>query len=143
MFHQYDPRRVIGSFRGIPFLGVKDGTFIEAERLEEAFAMDVGSVGDVCRVQNLNRTGRVTVTLMQSSPSNDLLSQVAQLDELSQTGFGPILVRDLNGNAVVEAPISWIVKIPKLERADQAMGVQWVFDCHEFVTFIGGNLTIF
>ncbi len=142
-FNQYDPLRVIASFRGIPLNnGVKDGTFISAMRNEDTFSIDVGATGDVTRVRSRNATGRVTVTLMQGSITNDLMSAVAQEDEAFGTGFGPVLIRDLNGNTVCDAPIAWIVKPAEVEFADEAGPREWVIECADFATFIGGNSVI-
>lgn len=140
MFYQYDPARVIATFRGVLLVGVKDGTFLQASRNADTYSMDVGATGDVTRVRSRNATGRVTCTLMQSSPANDFLSAAAALDELTPAlGFGPILIQDLNGTTICEGPIAWIVKPPELEWSDQATGRQWAFDVSYFITFTGGS----
>lgn len=141
-FNQYDPLLQTATFRGIPLTAFKDGTFIKAERNEDTFMLAVGSQGDAARVRNRNASGKITVTLMQTSISNDLLSAVAQEDEVFGTGFGPFLVQDILGTTVCEAPVAWITKPAAVERSDQLAGVEWVFETNFFVTFIGGGLVV-
>jgi hypothetical protein len=138
LFNNYDPGRVVASFRGINLLGFMDGTFISAERTEDAFSMQVGAGGDVTRVRSRDMTGSVTFTLQAASPSNDLLSAVAAEDEAFGTGFGSIMIKDLNGNTLLQAPIAWIRKLPVTEFADEASGREWVIDCAQLIKFVGG-----
>lgn len=140
MFKNYDPGRVVMSFRGIPVRGVMDGTFISVARAEDSFEMAVGAQGDVTRVRNRNRAGRVTLTLQQASPSNDLLSAVAVQDELFGLGFGPLMIKDLNGTTLVMAGVAWIVRPSDIEFADAATGREWMFDCAELVMSVGGSV---
>jgi hypothetical protein len=140
LFNNYDPGRISASWKGIQLLGFMDGTFISGERSEDAFEMSVGAGGDVTRVRNRNRTGMVTVTLQAASPSNDLLSAQALLDEKFGVGYGPLLVKDLNGNTVLEASVAWIQKVPNVEFADEGSGREWIFACADLVMHVGGSL---
>lgn len=138
MLRNYDPQRIVVSFRGNDLLGMMDGTFLTAERNEDAFTTAVGATGDVTRVRNRNRTGTVTVTIKAESPTNDLLSSIAQLDELFGTGTGVLQVIDLNGTTLVLAESAWIRKLSNAEYAVDASGREWVFECSELDMFIGG-----
>ena len=140
LFNNYDPGRVVASFNGIPFLGFMDGTFISAERTEDGFTMQVGAGGDVTRVRSRDTTGSVTLTLQAASPTNDLLSSIALTDELFGTGTGALMVKDLNGNTLLEAPIAWVRKLPTTEFADEASSREWVFDCANLIKFVGGGV---
>ena len=140
MFKNHDPGRIVGSWKGIPFLGFMDGTFLSAARAEAAFSESVGAQGDVTRVRSRNRTGTVTLTLKAASPTNDLLTAQAILDELTGLGYGPLLIKDLNGTTVVEAAIAWIEKVPDTEFATEESGREWVFKCAELYIAAGGNI---
>lgn len=140
IFSNYDPGRVSGNWNGIQLLGFMDGTFIAAERNEDAFEVAVGAGGDVTRVRSRNKTGTVTVTLQAASPSNDLLSAAALLDAKFGATYGPLLIVDLQGNTVVEASMAWIRKLPAVEFADEASGREWVFECADLDMDVGGSL---
>lgn len=137
-FKNYDPKLVVASFRGIQVLGYFEGTFISVERSEDAFEKMVGAGGDVTRVRNRDQSGSVTFTLMAESVTNDLFSAVQVEDELFGTGFGALLVKNLNGTTLIESPIAWIRKLPTVEYADTASGREWIIDCAELLMLVGG-----
>lgn len=139
-FRNYDPSQVIFSFFGINVTGYMDGTFIEVERDEDAFTKHVGALGDVTRTRNLNRSGKVTLTLKSEAPSNDLLAALHAQDEQFGLNYGPLSIKDLNGNMRVSATYAWVQKAPKIERAKESGSVQWVFDCADVSIFAGGNI---
>lgn len=140
MFKQYDPDLIAMSFRGIPMFGIMSGTFVSAERAEDAFSMDVGAAGDVTRVRSRNRTGTVKFTLKAESPINDLLSAVALEDELFGTGLGTLFIENLNGTTALVAPIAWIQKMPTVEYATEASGREWTIACESLEMFVGGAI---
>jgi len=130
MIKNYDPSRVSVSWGPINITGFAEGTFVEAERDEDGFTKYVGSQGEVCRTRNLNKSGKVTVTLMATSPINDLIDLYASVDEdLGLGGVWPLRINDFNGYLRVSATEAWVMKKPKAERAKEAGTVVWVFDC--------------
>lgn len=137
-FHNYDPSRIVATFAGILIRGYADGTFIGAERAEDAFAKSVGAQGDVTRIRNRDRSGMVTFTLQAESPSNDQLTAKAVLDELFGTGTGALLVKDLNGTTLLHAEVAWIRKLPNVEYAKDGGSREWVIDCAELEMSVGG-----
>lgn len=139
-FKNYDPGRIIFSWRGIDVIGFMDGTFIKAERNEDSFKADVGAGGDVTRVRSRNRTGKVTLTLQAASPTNDLFAAVAAQDELFGTGYGPLLGKDLNGTTVIQADVAWIMKPSDIEFAVESSGREWVLECAELELSAGGAI---
>lgn len=139
-FKTYNPALVVVSYKGINVTGFMDGTFIEAERDEEAFTKHVGATGDVTRTRNLNESGKVTITLVQTSPTNDLLAAQLSIDEILGIGYGPLQIKDLSGNMVCRALHAWINKAPKVERAKESGSCVWVFDCAKLEITAGGNV---
>jgi hypothetical protein len=139
-FNQYNPARVLANFAGYPMLGFMDGTFIKAERNDDAFEAKAGVLGDVTRVRKNSKVGTVTFTLMQNSPTNDVLSGLATLDELFGTGTGALLITDTNGNTLISATNAWIKKLPSVEYSDTASGREWAIDCAELVMTVGGSV---
>lgn len=140
MFSNYDPARVIVTFRGIPIRGYAEGTFVTVERDEDTFEKAVGAQGDVTRVRKRNKAGRATVTLQQSSPTNDELSAVALLDEQTGLGYGPLLVKDLNGTTLASAAVAWLVRPANTSFSDAAESREWMIDCAEVSLLTGGSL---
>lgn len=139
-FKQYDPARVVMTYRGIPIRGYMDGTFISVERASDSFEKAVGAGGDVARVRSRDRSGRVTLTLQQTAPVNDLLSAIAIEDELFGTGLGPLMVKDVNGTTLLLASIAWIVRPANVEFGDSLSGREWIFDCADLNMGVGGSV---
>jgi hypothetical protein len=136
----YHTDQVTLSWNNINITGYASDTFIEVERDEDGFTSYVGSLGDVCRTRNLNRMGKITVTLMASAPVNDQLAAAAQLDEDSGLDYGPIQVKDLNGTMRADGAEAWIMKRPKIDRAKESGTVQWVFSVAYLNMYEGGNV---
>lgn len=136
----YDPGTHLLSFLGIPLTAFGPDTFVAAARSEDGFSLTVGAGGEVARSRNRNRTGRVTISLLASSPENDLLMQAAIADEQTGEGVGPLFMKDRNGTAVLHAENAWIAKVPDMTRAKQVGVYEWAIDCAELEMFDGGNL---
>lgn len=138
----YTPDKFTVSFKGVNITGFQDGTFIEVERDEDGFTKHVGALGDVTRVRNLNRAGKVTITLIQAAPTNDQLSAIASSDEQFGDGVGALLIKDLNGTTRVSSAEAWIQKWPKVERGKESLSVVWVIECAVLtMSNVGGNVT--
>jgi len=137
----YDPTQNTVTWGPYEFSHFHDGSVIEAERDEDAVSKHVGLKGNVTRVKNPNRAGKVTVTLTQGSPTNDDLSAAALLDENSSPGVVyPLTITDAGGRTAVFAAEAWIVKVPKLERGKDLAPAVWVFDTGAMQVTIGGAL---
>jgi hypothetical protein len=139
-FKNYDPARIIVVFNGVQLQGYADGTFVKCARDEDAFTSNVGAAGDVVRVRNRNRMGTVTVTLQDASPSNDLLSGMAQTDESTGLAYGALMVKDLNGTTLIQAAAAWIKKTADVEFAKEQGNQEWVISASELIVFSGGEL---
>ena len=139
--HTYDPAQVTIIFAGIPVSGFAEGTFVSIERNEDSFTLQVGADGEATRAKSNNRSGRVTLTLIQSSIVNDAFSALLAVDENSPSGdgIGPLLIKDLSGRTLVAAETAWLVKPATAEFAREATEREWVIETDRLNTFIGGN----
>lgn len=135
----YDPAKVTITFAGIIVEGHADGTFITAARNNPSFSLKVGSSGEGARAKSNDRSGIVTLTLQQSSASNDLLSAQAALDEASGDGIGSLLIKDLSGTTLCSAETAWIQKPADVEYAKEISDRQWVLETDILNIFAGGN----
>lgn len=116
--------------------GVKEGTFVEAERAVDIASLDVGSDGEVTMVISPNQSGTVKITLQQSSPLNDYFSglhQALQQRNLS-AAVVPLTMNDKNGTTLVSTKQCIVQKVAKVTFADKAEAREW--------TFLAGYLNI-
>jgi len=124
----YDPSKVVVTWGDRILKGFADGTFVKVEKSAEQFTKAVGSDGNVARVRNCDNSAEIAVTLMQSSETNEYLSDQAAEDELYATKVQPFQVKDLRGNTLAVAPEAWIKKIPAAEFGKEMTNREWVFD---------------
>lgn len=139
MVFTYDPKQVSLIVGGKIIQGFSDGTFIVAERDEAAFTKKIGVDGEGTRAKSNNKGGKITITLMQSSPSNDDLSAFAAADELSNTGAVPAYLKDNSGRTLVSSLTAWVQKYPNSEFAKEVSTRVWILDTDEIDIFVGGN----
>jgi hypothetical protein len=135
----YDPGLVVVSIGGNIISGFADGTFINVERTSDSFSKQVGADGEVTRVRNRDRSGSITLTLMSSSLSNDILTALHKLDELSGTGVVPFLLKDLAGTTLVSAQSCWIRKPANVEFGKELSNREWTLDANPIDMTVGGN----
>lgn len=135
----YDPKQVSLIVGGKIISGYTDGTFISAERNEQMFNLKVGVDGIGTRAKTNNQSGKITITLHQSSNSNDDLSAFAAADELSNAGAVPILLRDASGRTLASALTAWVQKLANAEFAKEVSNRVWVLETDQLLLFDGGN----
>lgn len=139
---EWDPQKftiVVGS---IPVVQFSASTFIKASFNEDLYSLEIGADGSGCRIRNANESGRFEITLLKSSPSNDLLSALAILDRQTGRGIVPVQVKDGNGLAVAVAEHAWVVKPADLERAKELGDISWVLETEKLSLINGGIAAI-
>lgn len=137
----YDPKKVIVTFGTVIMTGFASGTFVSIEPGGPAFEMNQGADGTIDRTNKNMNHYMVTVTLKQTSISNNPLSLIHIADKLSNTGKFPLTVNDLNGSSKFFAPIAWIEGDPTGEDGDTSGSREWKFQTGIAANVIGGNLT--
>lgn len=101
--------------------------------------MAVGSDGEGARAKSNDKSAEITLTLMQSSASNDLLSSLSRADELTGDGVGPLLVVDRSGRTLIEAATCWIQKPADGEFGREIANREWMIATDSAELFHGGN----
>ena len=135
----YDPKQVQIIIGGQTISGFADGEFINVERDEDMFTKVSGADGEVSRAKSNNKMGTMTLTLLGTSASNDILSAFAVADELSNSGIVPIICKDSLGTSTLFAGEGWVKKMPAYTASKEISTRAWVFDLAEVEIFIGGN----
>ena len=136
----YDPGLVVITLGNDPIQGpFADGTFITVERNEELYSQKVGADGEVSRARNRNRSGKITLRLHQTSPSNEVLSSLAFTGENQGTDVLPISVEDLSGTALHSGGQAWVQKYPTAENAKETTDREWVIGVADLSMLVGSN----
>lgn len=139
---QYDPAQVQVNIAGKTMTGFAAGTFIEVERETDAYTKSVGADGEVTRVKSQNFSGSFKLTLVQGSPSNDILSGLATQDEQTSDQIFPILVKDSNGTTIAQGAKCWIKKKPSSGFAVESENREWNFDTSNLSYTVGGGIQL-
>lgn len=136
----YDPKRVIITLGSHIFSGYAEDTFISIEPSGDGTASVAGADGEVARALNHNPLARVTITLQQTSPSNDFLSDLFNMDKASGgSGVVPFQMADLRGTTVVAASQAWVVQWPTIENGASVGDREWLLDAVITQMQVGGN----
>lgn len=138
----YDPKKVLVTFGPVLFSGFADGTFINAARNNQSVNLAVGSTGDAARAISNDKSGIVTLTLLQSSIVNGLLSAIEKADQERGDGVLPLFIKDLNGLDLVKASTAWVQKLADYNRGREIGdgNVAWILESDELDIFQGGLL---
>lgn len=135
----FDPGKFIITIAGLPINGFADGTYINIERETDTFSKEIGADGVVSRVAMNDKSALLTITLSQTSPSNDALSILHNADELTGQGVVPIAVKDITGRSTYISGSGWIKKPAGFEGSKELTTREWVIDMAETIWFTGGN----
>lgn len=137
--YEYNPKDVTFVFAGVVAQMVTEDGGITFTRNSDAYTLATAIDGIPTRVKSNNLSGRFTVTLQQSSPTNLEYSALATADEINGTGKGPVFLRDASGTSLVTAVTAWIVKRPDLSFNNSLQDRQWVFETGYATVVNGGN----
>lgn len=137
----YDPKSVVASLGGVPIVGFANDTFISIEKQEPGFTLVTGADGQVMRTKSRNNQYVVTITLLQSSPSNAYLSAVYLSDQLGTNGAGlaALAIADLQGASKFLEPFATIEMPATQEFGSEGGSREWRFLCPDPTNIVGGN----
>lgn len=139
MLNTYDPKNVSQIIAGSIISGYAEGEFISVERNEDSANLSVGSQGDGARTVTNNRSGRVTQTLFQTSPSNGVLDAQRIAMELTGAGIFSMLGKDSDSLDTWAGAKSWIVKPPVMGFSNEIATREWVVETDVLAMTVGGQ----
>lgn len=136
----YNPDEVNVLLAGfIPLGGMVDGTFIEITKDVLPFSSARTADGTVSRLYNNDQTYTISLTLHSASEYNDVMTKLWQLDEITQMGKFPILIRDNSGTDLFFSTTTWIEGIPPIVKSTGIEGRTWLLRSSQAVINVGGN----
>ncbi len=136
----YDPKKVIVIVGGAYITGFSPDSVVGVSRNSDNYKLVVGADGEGTRSRTNDRSGQITISLMQTSASNAVLSGYAIDDEQANAGVVPVTVTDLNGATLYQADQAWVKKPPKGDHGKEAKTREWILETDTLLWFEGGNL---
>lgn len=135
----YQPDKVTVLIGPAIISGFADGTFIDIEETGDGITSVAGADGEVARAKSTDPRKTVTLTLLQTSSSNDVLSALYTADRISGNATFSIAVTDLKGRTLFAASSAWIKKMAKIEFGKEVGSREWSIETADGEMFVGGN----
>lgn len=133
----YNPEDVYLSIGGYNCAGWDE---ISIERATPAYKLIKGIRGKHTRIKDEDTSALVTISLMQVSPTNDVLSELHTQDIIETTGRLDLLLIDKSGNSKFGSSEAYITGYPKRTFKDSIEYVVWTIQCQTTDNYIvGGN----
>lgn len=135
----YSPEDINCLAFGIPLNGFADGTFISISKDKVSYGSTETTDGQVARIYTNSQTYTISLTFHRGSTSNDILTKLWQLDELSQVGKFPLFIKDLSGTDLFFSTSTWIEGVPNMVQSTNFDTRTWILKSSQAVINIGSN----
>lgn len=133
----YSPKQVIFSVGGYTLTGWQS---IGVTRSVQGFTPIRGIRGKNTRVQNTDTSATITISILQTSMSNDTLSRIHALDLERGTGRLDIILKDKGGTGVYGSSEAYILGYPEVAYSGGFEYRVWKIFAQSTTTYVvGGN----
>lgn len=133
----YSPKEVQLTFGGYTIEGWQT---ITIARSTDAFKPIRGIRGKHTRVRNADTSCTITIPILQTSTSNDVLSKIHELDIVNGTGRIELTLKDIKGTSVFSTNEAYIVGYPEVVYSGEFEFRAWKIFCQSTQTYtVGGN----
>ncbi len=121
--------------------GFSEDSIVNIERSAETYALYTGADNTSTRVYNANKSATITLSLQQTSGSNDILSALYANDSATRNSSGlfTLQVSDASGRSRYFSDDAYIGVVPDSAFANSMQTRDWVIQAHNLDTYIGGN----
>jgi hypothetical protein len=128
MANNFDSNEVSISFAGRDLAQSRaDGDFVQLAFTTELYSMKAGADGEVTRSKNNDRSGKCTLTFLNTSESHRVLTALYNEAEASANGddIAPLQVRSRSTGLAYHAEQAWISKHPDISFGKEVGDVAW------------------
>lgn len=124
--------------------GYSEDSIVNIERVAETFTMYTGADNTSTRIYNANKSAMVTLSLQQTSASNDILSLLYSNDAASRNSSGlfSLQISDASGRSRYFSDDAYVGVVPNSGFANSMQTRDWVLHAHNLDTYIGGNAVL-
>lgn len=130
----YSSKKVVITFNGVLITGLGDATFLTVAKNSDGMELKVGADGESAVAESPDESGIATVTVLNTSPSNDYLSTCA-----NQKTRGVFQAKDLSGRMLVNAPDCWVKKMADITKSKSVESSAWAFESGDMNMNNAGN----
>ena len=118
--------------------GFPQGTFVNIRKNVPSFTLVRTADGQIARTYRKDNSFIVDLTIVQASPSNDILSKLIVADQFTKNAFFPLFIKDDSGRDIFFSTASWIETYPRVSYSDNVEVRNWTIQCGEAFIHVGG-----
>lgn len=124
--------------------GYSEDGMVNIARNSPTFETFTSADNQSTRVYKSNTSANVTLTLNQTSASNDVLSQLYLNDKNSRdsSGLFSVQILDMSGRSRFASAQSFIAVVPDASFSNSVQTREWTIFCDSVDAYIGGNALI-
>src|SRR5690554_150926 len=140
-FYSYAPEDVSINIAGVFSVeGVEAETFVNITKVLPVTEAKSTADGQVYRTMREDFTYDIEITLQQGSRTNEILTLLYNLDQVSGRGRFPISIKDNSGTSSFWAPSAWVQEVPSLafSGTEQTPRV-WRLRATDAIMAVGAN----
>lgn len=119
--------------------GYSEDSIVNIEWTSPRYALYTGADNTGTRVYNASNSATLTLSLQQTSASNDVLSRLFANDGRDSSGLFTIQVKDGSGRSVYFSDDAYIGIRPDAAFANSMMTRDWVIQAFNLDGYAGGN----
>lgn len=124
----YSATNVTVTFLGKIIDGFAEGDdAIQVERNKETISQTIGMQGDGVYSQTADKSGTITIKVLQGCKINEFLSAKIQATEAGGITTGELIITETGNDAQVTARKCLIAGMPKFQRGEGTTAVEWKF----------------
>lgn len=133
----YSPKDVILTIGGYQLTGWQS---VIIGRSVKGFAVIRGIRGKNTRVPNVDTSATITISLLQTTQGNDVLSRIHELDLVEGTARIALMLKDRSGHSVFSSDEAFITGYPTATFSGQFEYRNWEIFCQTTKSYVvGGN----
>lgn len=133
----FDPAQISVVFGTSAIIGFAEDTMINIETEDTQYNDNTDIYGNVTRYKVNRNTAKITITLTESSSSNDLLSNYVELDRVNDAGSFPVMIKDPNGTSLFSSTSAYVEQVPQVEFGAEAKTREWAIKATNVSNFVG------
>lgn len=124
--------------------GYSEDSIVNIERTAETFTMYTGADNTSTRIYNANKSATITLSLQQTSASNDILTLLYSNDSASRNSSGlfSLQISDASGRSRYFSDDAYVGVVPNSAFGNSMQTRDWVLHAHNLDTYIGGNAVL-
>jgi hypothetical protein len=131
MLKTYSAKKVLISFGTHAVTGYAEDSFVSIEKNGDGTMKKVGCDGEVVRAIDPDKSYRITLTVLQTSPTSAWLQNMFNMDQETGNALFPVTVKDLMGGTLFTAEFGWVGKPSTRGYGRDTTSREWTIDTAE------------